>query len=78
MSNETGQSPNEAGAPAQPFLTVVKGNPSDEDLAALVVVLSAAAGSAGPSGPGTNDRWGAPTDLHRPTWGMPTSYVHGH
>lgn len=63
--------------PTEPFLSVVKGDPSDEELAALVVVLSAAAGSSAPAGPAINDQWGAPTDLHRPSWGMPTSYLHG-
>ncbi|MEZ5212717.1 acyl-CoA carboxylase subunit epsilon [Gordonia sp. (in: high G+C Gram-positive bacteria)] len=62
----------------QPFLTVVKGAPTDEELAALVTVLSAAASSGGgPAAAGPINRWGRPTDLHRPAWGMPTSYIHG-
>ncbi|WP_433661914.1 acyl-CoA carboxylase subunit epsilon [Nocardia sp. CA-128927] len=52
---------------AAPFFTVVKGNPSDEEIAALVCVLSAAAdaAAAGPSGPA--DMWGRPTFMHRGT-----------
>ncbi|GAA5067941.1 acyl-CoA carboxylase epsilon subunit [Nocardia callitridis] len=45
---------------------VVKGAPTDVDLAALVAVLTAAANTApaqAPSGP--PDMWGAPTLLHR-------------
>lgn len=53
-----------AAEAAAPFFTVVKGNPSDAEIAALVCVLSAAAESAaGPSGPA--DLWGHPTYLHR-------------
>ncbi|KAA8879756.1 acyl-CoA carboxylase subunit epsilon [Nocardia colli] len=55
-----------AVAAAAPFFTVVKGNPSDEEIAALVCVLSAAADSAAaPSGPA--DMWGRPTFMHRGT-----------
>ncbi|UQE76259.1 acyl-CoA carboxylase subunit epsilon [Gordonia sp. PP30] len=62
----------------QPFLTVVKGAPTDEELAALVTVLSAAASQqTGPASAGPLNRWGRPTDLHRQAWGMPTSYIHG-
>jgi hypothetical protein len=45
---------------------VVKGNPSDEELAALVAVLTAAQGgseSAGDSRP--RELWGSPELLHR-------------
>ncbi|GAA3961618.1 acyl-CoA carboxylase subunit epsilon [Gordonia caeni] len=64
-------------AAAPPFLTVVTGAPTDEEVAALTVVLSAAA-SGGGSAPerGPADLWGRPTDLHRQSWGMPTSYLH--
>nr|WP_296772699.1 acyl-CoA carboxylase subunit epsilon [Rhodococcus sp. (in: high G+C Gram-positive bacteria)] len=47
-------------------IRVVKGNPSDEEIAALVVVLSAAAAA---SGPATDTRppelWGTPAAMHR-------------
>lgn len=67
----------EAGAPAaapapavaeQPFIRVIKGAPSDEEVAALVCVLSAAANGAASSGPvGPSDSWGRPTLMHRGT-----------
>ncbi len=60
-----------AAAPAvaeQPFIRVIKGAPTDEEIAALVCVLSAAANSAAPSGPvGPADFWGRPTLMHRGT-----------
>ncbi|GEE02044.1 hypothetical protein nbrc107696_24900 [Gordonia spumicola] len=58
----------------KPFLTVVSGNPSDEDVAVLVSVLSAAGGGSDDSGPVTRDDWGRPSDMHRQSWGMPSSF----
>ncbi|MEU2042567.1 acyl-CoA carboxylase subunit epsilon [Nocardia niwae] len=53
-------------ATAEPFFRVVKGSPTDEELAALVCVLSAAASSAADAGPaGPPDLWGHPTLMHR-------------
>jgi len=64
--------------PKEPFLRVVKGDPSDVELAALVTVLAAAGSSdGGPAEAGPVDRWGRPEDYLRPAWGMPTSFVHG-
>ena len=60
---------------AKPFLTVVSGNPTDEDVAVLVSVLSAAGGDAGDSGPVLRNDWGRPTDMHRHTWGMPSTFT---
>lgn len=52
----------------QPFIRVIKGAPTDEEIAALVCVLSAAANSAVGSGPsGPSDAWGHPTLMHRGT-----------
>ncbi|MFD0365712.1 acyl-CoA carboxylase subunit epsilon [Nocardia sp. GCM10030253] len=50
-----------------PFIRIVKGSPSDEEVAALVCVLTAAAnsGTNGPTGPA--DTWGRPTFMHRGT-----------
>ncbi|MFF2552443.1 acyl-CoA carboxylase epsilon subunit [Nocardia sp. NPDC058058] len=51
---------------AGPLIQVVKGNPSDLELAALVAVFAAAAsvpGAAAATGPA--DMWGRPTLLHR-------------
>ncbi len=60
--------PNDGDATAQaaPVFRIVKGNPSDEDVASIVAVLAAATGSgeAAPSGP--RDLWGTPTDRLRP------------
>lgn len=57
-----------------PLFTVVDGNPTDEELAALTLVLAAAAAEGGPDGPVTRDHWGAPQDRLRPLWGPPASY----
>nr|WP_280250609.1 acyl-CoA carboxylase subunit epsilon [Nocardia abscessus] len=55
-----------AEATAEPFFRVVKGSPTDEELAALVCVLSAAANGTAPTGPGgPPDMWGRPTLMHR-------------
>nr|WP_040774848.1 acyl-CoA carboxylase subunit epsilon [Nocardia pneumoniae] len=55
-----------AEATAEPFFRVVKGSPTDEELAALVCVLSALASDAAPAGPsGPPDLWGRPTLMHR-------------
>lgn len=49
-----------------PVIKVVKGNPTDQDIAALVVVLSAAAAAGEPVGDGLPpETWGAPTRMHR-------------
>ncbi|WP_235831517.1 acyl-CoA carboxylase epsilon subunit [Gordonia zhaorongruii] len=63
------------GPAEKPFLTVVSGNPSDEEVAALVSVLAAAGGDPGPLGPVVRNDWGLPTDMHRPQWGMPTTFT---
>ncbi len=62
--------------PAEPFLTVVKGSPTDEEIAALVAVLSTAGGAGGTGTTGPIDDWGRPVDMHRVSWGMPSSYPH--
>ncbi|QCQ92036.1 acyl-CoA carboxylase subunit epsilon [Rhodococcus sp. SGAir0479] len=64
-----GLEPDAAAAGSQaPVITIVKGNPTDEDIAALVAVLSAAAAAASsePEGDGRPpETWGAPTRMHR-------------
>ena len=57
----------------EPFVTVVKGSPSDEELAALVLVLNAARGGPVP-GNKPRDQWGSPTERLRVDRGMPSSY----
>lgn len=56
-----------ADAAREPFLKVVKGSPSDGEIAALVAVLSAvaAAGSGDPDSGVPPESWGAPTRMHR-------------
>ncbi|WTL59141.1 acyl-CoA carboxylase subunit epsilon [Nocardia sp. NBC_01499] len=56
-----------AAKAAAPFFTVVKGNPSDEEVAALVCVLTAAAESAAAGSSGPADMWGRPSFMHRGT-----------
>lgn len=49
-----------------PVIQVLKGNPTDLELAALVAVFAAAAGASGePVENGPADMWGRPTLLHR-------------
>ena len=48
-----------------PEIRVVKGEPSDEELAAVVTVLAAAAGGAGAPGPQELNLWGHPVDKLR-------------
>ena len=59
MSEQVDAAPAEA-APAQaPFLTVLRGSPSDAEIAALVAVLASAGGPpAAPAGP--RSLWGDP------------------
>ncbi|WP_431964479.1 acyl-CoA carboxylase subunit epsilon [Nocardia sp. bgisy134] len=55
-----------ADAGEQPFIRIVKGAPSDEEIAALVCVFSAAANASGAAAStGPADGWGRPTMLHR-------------
>lgn len=60
---------------AAPLLTVVRGNPTDEEVAVLVTLVAAASGGSGGSADADprND-WGRPEDRLRPVWGMPSSF----
>ncbi len=49
----------------EPVIQVLKGNPTDEELAALVAVLSSAGGAAAESGPRERNMWGHPVDKLR-------------
>ncbi|TCJ94536.1 acyl-CoA carboxylase epsilon subunit [Nocardia alba] len=52
----------------EPLFRILKGSPTDQDIAALVAVLSAASADApvgGPNGPA--DAWGNSTLMHRGT-----------
>lgn len=46
-------------------IEILKGNPTDEELAALIAVLGSAGGSAGAAGPSEHNRWGLPVDKLR-------------
>ncbi len=47
-------------------IRIVKGNPSDEDIAALVTVLTAAASAATPAADNRPpELWGTPATMHR-------------
>jgi hypothetical protein len=49
-----------------PHIEVLKGNPTDEELAALIAVLgSAAGGGGGETTPPERSRWGLPVDKLR-------------
>lgn len=52
-------------APSAPFLRVESGNPTDEEIAALVAVLSVATADAGPTEIPVLDHWGRPSTMHR-------------
>ncbi|GAA3687664.1 acyl-CoA carboxylase subunit epsilon [Gordonia hankookensis] len=62
---------------AAPLLRIVRGNPSDEEVAVLTSLVAAAAGSSnsGPVETGPRDDWGRPEDRLRPVWGAPTSFT---
>lgn len=58
-----------------PEIRVVKGNPTDEELAAVVAVLAAAAGATPAPGPQELNLWGHPVDKLRypfSSWQMVT------
>ncbi|MGV0627733.1 acyl-CoA carboxylase subunit epsilon [Mycolicibacter minnesotensis] len=52
-------------APAQSQIKVLKGNPTDEELAALVAVLGTARGAAAEAGAQDRNMWGHPVDKLR-------------
>lgn len=47
---------------------IIKGRPTDEELAAVVSVLAAAAGATPAPGPQELNLWGHPVDKLRYTW----------
>lgn len=58
-----------AGAPGEPAIRILKGSPTDEEIAALVTVFAAAAANSAavPQDQGPVDNWGLPTMMHRGT-----------
>ncbi len=63
-SDET-QSAAPAHEPHEPHIQVLKGEPTDEELAALIAVLGSAAGGGGEPAPPEHSRWGLPVDKLR-------------
>ncbi|MFF0491142.1 acyl-CoA carboxylase subunit epsilon [Nocardia sp. NPDC004068] len=59
----------DAESDAGPVIRILKGAPTDDEIAALVCVLTAAAASAdsAPEPRGPIDLWGRPTFMHRGT-----------
>ena len=54
----------------QPVIRIVRGNPTPEELAALVAVLVAAGGSGDPEAPRASRGWSSPAArLHSPAYG---------
>jgi Acyl-CoA carboxylase epsilon subunit len=49
----------------EPRIKVLKGEPTDAELAALIAVLSSATGGGGEPGPAEHNRWGLPVDKLR-------------
>ena len=49
----------------EPHIQILRGRPTDEELAALVAVLGGASGGAAQSGQTESSRWGLPVDKLR-------------
>ena len=60
---------------ARPVLRVVKGNPTDEDIAVLVTVLASGRSEPEPQSDEPRNDWGRPIDRLRPAWGSPSSFL---
>ncbi|WP_448852051.1 acyl-CoA carboxylase subunit epsilon [Corynebacterium sp. 335C] len=77
----TDQNTTEAGAPEaeakKPFLTVLSGNPTPQETAALTVLFAGMANGAADSGPtGPRNLWGRYEDgFHRPSSYNPSSFM---
>lgn len=60
-------SADDATTPEPPFLRVVSGNPTDEDIATLVVLFSGLRSAPESTTSAVRSAWGLPTDQHRPS-----------
>ncbi|MCV7401829.1 acyl-CoA carboxylase subunit epsilon [Mycobacterium fragae] len=49
----------------EPHIEVLKGSPTDEELAAVIAVLGSAGGGEAPQAPVEHSRWGLPVDKLR-------------
>jgi hypothetical protein len=54
----------EAAQPHEPHIQILRGHPTDEELAALIAVLGGAGGAPEPAQP-ERTRWGLPVDRLR-------------
>lgn len=54
-----------AAAAPSPLITVLKGNPTDQELAALITVLTCAGGRPASNVTDEHTRWGLPVDRLR-------------
>jgi hypothetical protein len=63
MSNENAMS-DETQQPHEPHIQILKGNPTDAELAALIAVLGSVGGAPEPAQPPPS-RWGLPVDKLR-------------
>jgi Acyl-CoA carboxylase epsilon subunit len=54
----------EAAQPHEPHIQILRGHPTDEELAALIAVLGSAGGAPEPAQP-ERTRWGLPVDRLR-------------
>jgi hypothetical protein len=55
----------DAAHPHEPHIRVLKGNPTDDEVAALIAVLGSAGGGSGEVGQREVSRWGLPVDKLR-------------
>ena len=55
----------DAATPHEPHIRVLRGQPTDDEVAALIAVLSSAGGGGGEPGPRETSRWGLPVDKLR-------------
>ena len=61
------EAPEAETKPVEPLFRVLKGNPTDDELAALVAVLSTAGGGGGEAETGDRNLWGHSVDKLRYT-----------
>ena len=64
MSTDENAMTDETPQPHEPHIRILKGQPTDEELAALIAVLGSAGGARQPAQP-EKTRWGLPVDKLR-------------
>ncbi|MCV7383688.1 acyl-CoA carboxylase subunit epsilon [Mycolicibacter longobardus] len=64
-ANEATTPTEAAPAAAEPHIRVLSGNPTDEELAALIAVLGSAGGAVADAGAQDRNLWGHPVDKLR-------------